>query len=545
MSNSKKQYGDEAGVSYEKLAELKELRKKEAHFRLLVEATSDWIWEVSAEGVYTYSSPQVESILGYTPEYVIGKTPFDMMPPSEAERIEAVFRNLTEKNEPIVELENFAFHKDGRMVVLETSGVPFFDQNGKLEGYRGIDRDITSRKRAETALAREKRFSDAMLDGLPGIFYVFDGKGRFLRWNRNVETISGYTANEISQMTSDLFFPEAERPAVREAIGRVFTEGWATIEANFLSKDGSTAPYLMTGTRIDIEGNPLLAGLGMDITERKQAEREKLILERQVQHAQKLESIGVLTAGIAHEINNPLAGILQSVSVLINRLTGDLPANDKAAKASGTSISAIRQYLELRKIPGMLENIRNSGNMAAKIVKNMLNFSRKSEKVISSHNLGGLMDQALELFQTNYDMKKGYDFKKIEIVRDYDHAVCPVPCEASKIQQVFMNILKNGAEAMTEAKNRSTQPTFMLSVRDDDAWVRVEIEDNGPGMDSTTRRRVFEPLYTTKSAGKGTGLGLSVSYYIITNDHDGEISVEDSKSGGTRFVIRLPKGGKR
>jgi signal transduction histidine kinase len=189
----------------------------------------------------------------------------------------------------------------------------------------------------------------------------------------------------------------------------------------------------------------------------------------------------------------------------------------------------------------MLENIRSSGKRAAAIVRNMLSFARKSDRSVSSHDIEALLEQTVELAQTDYDMKKRYDFKQIKIVREFDHKVLPVPCEASKLQQVFLNILKNGAEAMADVADRKTQPTFTLRVHDDESWVRVEIEDNGPGMNAKTRRRIFEPFFTTKPVGKGTGLGLSVSYFIITENHGGKMDVFSANGEGTRFVIRLPK----
>ena len=126
-----------------------ELQESEERFRSLTESTSDWSWEVDTEGVCTYASPKVKDLLGYEPEEVIGKTPFDLMPPEEAKRIAEEFRAAMESRRPLIRLENTNLHKDGRLVTLETSGVPFFDINGQLCGYRGIDRDITERKRAE------------------------------------------------------------------------------------------------------------------------------------------------------------------------------------------------------------------------------------------------------------------------------------------------------------------------------------------------------------------------------------------------------------
>ncbi len=138
-------------ISERKTAE-KALLVSEAKFRGLVESTSDWIWEVNAEGVYTYASPQVEAILGYKPEEVVGKTPFDLMPVEEAERIAKVFKVVAAEGKPIVALENVNLYKNGQRITFETSGVPVLDAAGQVTGYRGIDRDITERKRMEDEL---------------------------------------------------------------------------------------------------------------------------------------------------------------------------------------------------------------------------------------------------------------------------------------------------------------------------------------------------------------------------------------------------------
>ncbi|MCP4612755.1 MAG: PAS domain S-box protein, partial [Planctomycetes bacterium] len=133
------------------------LRRSEAKFRGLIESSSDWIWEVNTEGVYTYASPKVEEMLGYKPEEVVGKTPFDMMPPEEVTNISKIFKEFLGKGEPIVALENVAMHKDGHQLVLETSGVPVLDEAGKISGYRGVDRDITERKALEEQLRQSEK----------------------------------------------------------------------------------------------------------------------------------------------------------------------------------------------------------------------------------------------------------------------------------------------------------------------------------------------------------------------------------------------------
>jgi PAS domain S-box-containing protein len=132
----------------------KALRDSEQRFRNLIESTSDWIWEVNTDGIYTYVSPKVKDLLGYEPEELIGKTPFDLMPPDEAKRTSEEFRAIVESKKPFERLENTNLHKDGRLVVIETNGVPFFDTDGQFCGYRGIDRDITNRKQVEEELKK-------------------------------------------------------------------------------------------------------------------------------------------------------------------------------------------------------------------------------------------------------------------------------------------------------------------------------------------------------------------------------------------------------
>jgi signal transduction histidine kinase len=164
---------------------------------------------------------------------------------------------------------------------------------------------------------------------------------------------------------------------------------------------------------------------------------ERVRLEEVMIQSEKMLSIGGLAAGMAHEIKNPLAGILQNAAVLDNRLFGDLPANRQAAEAAGTAMTAVQHYLELRKLPIMMDNIRSSGTRAAAIVRKLLSFARKSDRSVSSHDLGALLEQTVELARMDYDMKKRYDFKQIHIVGAFDDTVPPVPCEASNLQQDF------------------------------------------------------------------------------------------------------------
>jgi signal transduction histidine kinase len=192
-------------------------------------------------------------------------------------------------------------------------------------------------------------------------------------------------------------------------------------------------------------------------------------------------------------------------------------------------------------VNGLLQAARDAGSRAAKIVSNMLEFSRKSESNIAYTDLNQLLDKAVALCRNDYDMENKYDFMRIIIEKEYDPTLGPVPCTATRIEQVLLNLIGNAAHAMAEAREGSPPPKVILRTRSDGEYAVIEIQDNGPGMTDEVKRRVFEPFYSTKQVGHGTGLGLSVSYFIITENHKGTITVESEPGKGAKFTIRLPK----
>ena len=175
------------------------------------------------------------------------------------------------------------------------------------------------------------------------------------------------------------------------------------------------------------------------------------------------------------------------------------------------------------------------------IIDNMLSFARKSDASFSHHNPVDLIDKILELASTDYDPKKSFDFRSIRIEKKYADNLPMVPCESAKIQQVILNILNNGAHAMFDG-SKEVQPKFILRLNHDPKkdMLRIEIEDNGPGIVPDTAKRIFEPFFTTKPVGIGTGLGLSVSYFIIVENHGGSMDVVSAPGQGAKFIIQLP-----
>ena len=254
---------------------------------------------------------------------------------------------------------------------------------------------------------------------------------------------------------------------------------------------------------------------------------------------EKMQSIGGLAAGMAHEINSPLAGIIQSAQVIQNRTKIDMPKNLEAAEEVGVDLEKLNLYCEKRSIFNMIESILDAGRRAADIVANMLSFSRKSDSSFAKQRIEKIIDQTIEIIEKDYDIKKNVDIKKIEVIRKYSPSLPEVPCDVGKIQQVFFNILKNSVHAMME-NTENKEPLLKVTILKEGEFASIEIEDNGPGMDDDTKTRIFEPFFTTKSTGVGTGLGLYISYFIIVENHKGTINVESFPGRGTKFTIKLP-----
>jgi len=193
-----------------------------------------------------------------------------------------------------------------------------------------------------------------------------------------------------------------------------------------------------------------------------------------------------------------------------------------------------------RRLFEMIDNIYNSSKSASDIVRNMLEFSRKSGGGFTPASLPSILDKAVDMARQDYDLKKNYDFRRIGIIRDYDPDMPSVPCKPQEIEQVLVNLLRNAAQAMFSHEDEAHPPAITLRTRLDGDYARIDVADNGPGMPEDVRKRVFEPFFTTKPVGVGTGLGLSVSFFIITRNHGGQFFVESAPGKGATFTVRLP-----
>jgi PAS domain S-box-containing protein len=249
----------------------KSLRESQAKFQDLVETIGDWVWEVDREGIFTYASPRVRNLLGYEPEEVLGRTPFDLMPPAEAQRVGRLFRSLAASRLPIVALVNVNVHKNGRLVALETSGAPIFDAGGAFRGYRGVDRDITARKEAEAALEESEERFRGVFELSADPICIADIHGYFRLVNPAFERVLGYAAEELRSKPFMEFIHPEDREKTLRVIEEKLQRGETVIsfENRLVRKDGAVV-WLEWTSRPFTEDRTI--AVARDITERKRME---------------------------------------------------------------------------------------------------------------------------------------------------------------------------------------------------------------------------------------------------------------------------------
>lgn len=512
----------------------KALRLNMAQLRTLVESIPELVWVKDVDGIYSFCNKRFERFLGAAEADIVGKTDYDYVDKELADFFRKNDEAAMRAGGPRVNEESIVYSDNGRRVELETIKTPMFDDQGQLVGVLGVGRDISKRKSAERELDRLRNYLFNIINSMPSILVGVDSERRVTLWNRTAEESTGITAASADgELLVDIL------PRMRPLMGGIAE----SIRLRMPRREQKVPRRVGSETRYeDVTVYPLITETDEGAVVRIDDITERINLERMMVQSEKMMSVGGLAAGMAHEINNPLAAVIGYAHNMDKRMFGDLRRNAIAAQESGITLDALREYLVKREIPDMLAGISESGERAAKIVSNMLNFSRTSELEAGWFSVVELLDKAVDLSSNVYDMQRQYDFQRIEILREYED-VPKVQCDGNEIQQVFLNLLKNGAEAMAEKEYSDGGPRFILRVRQAGDSVVVEVEDNGPGMDESVRRRSLEPFFTTKPVGDGTGLGLSVSYFIVADLHGGIMEVFSAPGHWSRFVIKIPVEG--
>ena len=479
-------------------------------FRALVNHANDSIEVVDPQtGRFLDVNEKFSQMHGYTREEYFALTVFDVHPQFADD-------NKKMWNAHREALQQFGFlvfegehrRKDGSIFPVEVNASYIRLERDYI---LAVVRDITERKRVEAVAKREQLFTTAMIESMPGIIYLYNEQGRFLRWSRNFETVSGYSAEEISRINPLDFFAPEEKPLVQQRIAEVFAKGKSSVEASFVSKNGHATPYFLTGNRIIFDGAVCVIGMGIDLTDRR-------ALETQLRQSQKMEAIGQLAGGVAHDFNNILAVIQMQTDLL---------------KTTCKLSTAQTEFAD---------EIAAAAQRAAALTRQLLMFSRKET----------MRQRDLDLNQSINDMTKmlrrtlGAD---IQVQFKFAMQPMLVHADAGMMDQVLMNLAVNARDAMSKGGKLiiETSAVEMDKVTITQSphvrvgsFICLSVSDTGCGIPPENLQRIFEPFFTTKDVGKGTGLGLATVFGIV-QQHQGWINVYSEVGRGTTFRIYLPR----
>ncbi|WP_445577012.1 Histidine kinase [Pseudomonas sp. E141] len=400
---------------------------------------------------------------------------------------------------------------------------------------RKLELEVQVRSKIEKKLTGFQNYLNSIIDSMPSALIALDEQLYVTQWNQEASALSGTRLDEALNQPIFLAF-EPLKPYLPQLKQTVEQHTVAKIERVTWTKDDEARHYALTFY-------PLMGGAGRGVVIRIDDITQRLSLEEMMVQSEKMLSVGGLAAGMAHEINNPLGAILHNVQNIRRRLSPELPKNIEQAEQLNIELQRVNLYLQSREIPQLLDGIQQAGARAAKIVTHMLSFSRRSTRQMAPCDLPALIDQAVEIAGNDFDLAIGFDFKGQAIIRQFDPNLGPVPGTANELEQVLLNLLKNAAQAIHQRQDDSEPGRIILRTRLNPPWAEIQVEDNGIGMNENVRKRTFEPFFTTKEIGQGTGLGLSVSYFIITNNHKGQMEVQSAPGQGTCFTLRLPLTG--
>ncbi|WP_456025692.1 sensor histidine kinase [Pseudomonas capeferrum] len=400
---------------------------------------------------------------------------------------------------------------------------------------RKLELEVQVRSKIEKKLTGFQNYLNSIIDSMPSALIALDEQLYVTQWNQEATALSGTRLDEALNQPIFLAF-QPLKPYLPQIKATVEQHTVERIERVTWIKDDEAKHYALTFY-------PLMGGAGRGVVIRIDDITQRLSLEEMMVQSEKMLSVGGLAAGMAHEINNPLGAILHNVQNIRRRLSPDLPKNLEHAEQAGIELEVVNRYLQGREVPQLLDGIQQAGARAAKIVTHMLSFSRRSNRQMAPCDLPALIDQAVEIAGNDFDLTIGFDFKGQAIIRQFDPQLGPVPGIANELEQVLLNLLKNAAQAIHLREDDREPGRIILRTRLNPPWAEIQVEDNGIGMSENVRKRTFEPFFTTKEIGQGTGLGLSVSYFIVTNNHKGQMEVHSTLGQGTCFTLRLPLAG--
>ncbi|WP_224982006.1 PAS domain S-box protein [Geomonas agri] len=471
---------------------------------------------------------------GFSREELVGNSTRIFYPSDAAweAAAEKLYQESVIENGAAAEMPLFTKNGDATDVLVSVAPLARGDLSA---GYVAMVLDITERKKAVLALKEsEERFQTIFNESPIRIVLNELERGTYVDVNKTFCEVAGISREEAVGKTPEQLGLITHEDHER-LVGLLTRNGSIEQEEIVSVMEGVETVALLSTRIIEIGNVPVALSMLQDITARKRAE-EALIQN------EKMTMIAGMAAGVAHEVNNPLGIIAQDLQNLERRLSPALPGNNAAAAKLGLDLGLVERYLEAREITGYLSSMRKAVKRASLIISGMLQFSRASGAKQQLVTLEEVMEQSLQLALSDFDLRTRYDFRNLSLAKEYDAAAPKASLCVPEMEQVFINLLKNAAQALLHEGAKGAQ--IRIRTWHDAERVFVSIADNGPGMSESVRRRIFDPFFTTKEIGSGTGLGLSISYAIVTKNHRGEISVESAEGQGSCFTVSLPRTAK-
>lgn len=495
--------------TYEQLAkEVNDLNERMKTYRAIVHNSPDLLYRTDLNGDVTYVSPSLYQLSGHTKEEAIGNNMAETVYVYPEER--EIFLKKLQETGRVSNFQARLKRKDGSLWWASTNAHFIKDQDGNVIGVEGITRDITELKTAEEALRKsEERFRLAFHTSPDSINLNRVADGMYIDINEGFTKNMGYTRQDVigkSSLALNIWKSlDVRKHLLDELSQNSYVEN---LEAEFVAKDGTTIIGLISARIMKIDDEDILLSITRNITEHKK-------LEQQLHQVNKLQALGTLAGGIAHNFNNLLMGIAGHASLI------------ESDMLSG-------QNLRIR-----VEGIEQCVKSAADLTKQLLGLARGGKYEIKAIDMNELLVSGADIF--------GRTRREIQIHTKVHHEQVVVNVDRSQIEQVLLNLFVNAWQAMPNGGDLHLETSIVNLDEgycqshqiDPGLYCKVSVADSGIGMDDETRQCVFDPFYTTKETENGTGLGLASVYGIIKN-HGGMIDVTSEINCGTTFSIYLP-----
>jgi two-component system, cell cycle sensor histidine kinase and response regulator CckA len=499
-------FGDVIGQAVERRKTSEALAVTEDRLKTIVSLLPDVVWSVEIEkngepGEVTFASDACKSVYGHEASDFVQNSKLWIEMIVEEDRPIAIgaFERAVHCKK-IVKTEYRIRHRDGRIRWLEDTMGPLWSANGDLHGVTGVTRDITEIKQAEFNLREliDRSPDGIMVHRFGPITYMNHSMAHMLGYGHAAELIGNDVVNFVHPDFREQVRQRIENLKVEEA----HYQRTPLLESKLMRKDGTALSVEATAMRLNFNGEPAIVVILRDITERKQTQAQQLLSDRMI-------SMGTLAAGVAHEINNPLAAIMANLDyILQNKSNGTWQSDQEDA----------------------LKDARDAARRIRDIVRDLKIFSRTSEEKTKAVDVNSVIESSLRMAWNEIR-------HRARLVKDYGK-IPPVQGSESRMGQLFLNLIVNAAQAIPEGMaNENT--VRIVTHSDSRGSVTVEISDSGSGMSAEVQRRLFEPFFTTKPVGIGTGLGLSICHRIVT-ELKGMIQVTSEVGKGTCVRVTLP-----